>query len=273
MVETLHQAEIDWGSECYYAVGESVLPSVDEEPNRDKAYQKAKGYGRMKAVANLLTAVRQTPVSYNAAGANYLDTDNQLERAVEESAANAVIVEDRTRIDGSETVVAVTVRGAMYGPEAPASAILRARFQQGPQEDTARVKVEKQRDAASDATSTGAQPPFTSLIVDCSGLDVERSMSPKIRKADGSEIWGTLTVDYDFLQDRGIVAYAQNIGEAKKCDRAGSNPLVIKAVGRAGSRFMCDAVISDSDADLALKQNQASHFLDEFDVIFVVDAG
>ncbi len=52
---------------------------------------------------------------------------------------------------------------------------------------------------------------YTSVIIDTLGMHVNRSMSPKILRTDGSEAWGTVRVDYDFLADHGIVAYARTM--------------------------------------------------------------
>ncbi len=54
--------------------------------------------------------------------------------------------------------------------------------------------------------------------------------------------------------------------------RCGDNPLIVKAVGRAGGMAMCDVVVSDQDADLILAENHKTKFLDQCKVIFVVDA-
>jgi len=96
-------------------------------------------------------------------------------------------------------------------------------------------------------------------------------MSPKIRKSDGAEVWGTVKVDPDFVEDHGIVGYAKTIDEARKCDRCGANPLIIKAIGRAGGAFHSDPIISDADAKLLLDEDTKGKFLDKFDVIFIKD--
>lgn len=113
--------------------------------------------------------------------------------------------------------------------------------------------------------------PYTSVIIDATGLGLERCMSPKIRRTNGSEVWGTVKVDPDFVEERGIVAYAKTLDEARKSDRCGSNPMVIKAIAVAGGAFHSDPVVSDADADLLLAENKLGKFLDKFNVIFVKD--
>jgi hypothetical protein len=123
------------------------------------------------------------------------------------------------------------------------------------------------------ASATPSEPgkPYTSVIIDATGLGLERCMSPKIRRADGSEVWGTVKVDPDYVQEHGIVGYARSLDEAKKSDRCGSNPMIIKAIARAGGKFRSDPVISNPDADLLLAENKKGKFLDKFNVIFIKD--
>lgn len=113
--------------------------------------------------------------------------------------------------------------------------------------------------------------PYTSVIIDATGVGLDRCMSPKIRKSDGSEVWGTMSVDIDFVEDHGIVGYAKDMGEALKCPRSGANPLVIKAIGRAGGNFKSDPIISNADAAFLLAENAKGGFLEKFNVIFIKD--
>lgn len=125
------------------------------------------------------------------------------------------------------------------------------------------------------ASAKPSQPgqPYTSVIIDAIGLGVDRCMSPKIRRSNGVEVWGTVKVDLNFVEDHGIVGYARTMAEARRCDRCGSNPMIIKAIGRAGGAFRSDPVLTEADADLLMDENKKGKFLDKFNVIFVQDGG
>ena len=69
---------------------------------------------------------------------------------------------------------------------------------------------------------------FTGLIVDCTGLGLKPVMSPVIKNANGSPIYGYKNLDYDKVVTNGIAGYTYNIQNAV---RAGSNPLVVRAIG------------------------------------------
>ena len=268
LTDKLQNAEIDWGAGYYYATGEGIVPSSEEEPNRTRAHLKARGYARMKAIVELRMAIEATPVNHKTAGKDCLAKDNGLRQTVEGYVANVEIVGEKQRVEGADTIVSVTVRAPIHGQNGVGSAIIRSR---GARDAGGDANVDRRGDVRAPSVSPGSKGPFTSLIVDCGGLNVQRAISPKIRKPDGAEIWGTVPADADALQDRGIVAYARGIEDARRSPRSGANPLVVKAIGRAGGRFMCDAAVSEPDAERIVRENQASHFLDRFDVVFAVE--
>jgi hypothetical protein len=115
---------------------------------------------------------------------------------------------------------------------------------------------------------------ITGVIIVAKGLGVERDMAPKIRRQDGSEVWGTVKLtpeaENDVL-DRGIVVYTHSIEEARKCDRAGRFPLIIDAVAAKPAGLITDPEISDSDAEQLLRCNRRSGFLELWNVTFVID--
>ena len=123
------------------------------------------------------------------------------------------------------------------------------------------------------ATTAESGESYSSAIVDTLGFNVLRTMSPKIRTSNGDEVWGTLKMDPDVIQDHGPVAYTRTLADARKCPRAGSNPLVLRAIGRAGGSRMCDAVLSDDDVAKLKQADQTAKppFLAELKVVFVVD--
>lgn len=112
--------------------------------------------------------------------------------------------------------------------------------------------------------------PYTSLIIDARDLGMDRCMSPKIYKSDGSEVWGTLSKTPDFVIDTGIASFVSGLDEAQKCKRCGSNPLVVKATGVSTLSAIKYPVVSDSDAALIHDENLKSKFADNCNVIFVI---
>lgn len=283
---------INWTDHLYTARGEGVMPSAKEEPNRARAYLKAKGYARMAAVANLLMAVEGTAVSYDASGKDYMANES-IRQKIEGYVQHVEVVSESTKQIEGQSIVVVEVRAPMFGDNSPAEAFLGESINEtttassvnaGKPEVVAvakkpgdRVKVVTKPDKpAAIKTSAPAKPlgpgrAYTSLIIDATGYALDRCMSPKIRLQDGSEVWGTVEADYDFVEDSGIVAYETSVADAKKNSRCGSNPMIVRAIGRAGGKFHSDAVISDADAKLIVAENSKGKFLDSYRVIFVKD--
>jgi len=111
---------------------------------------------------------------------------------------------------------------------------------------------------------------LTGVIIDCRGLKLEPAMSPAIFDQDGGQVYiGNLKIDPDYVINEGIVAYEYSLTEAKKNKRAGSNPLVIKAVKSEG-KFKSDIVISNQDAQLLLGIEIKTKILSETKVIFLL---
>ncbi|HOO49656.1 MAG TPA: hypothetical protein PLK94_00045 [Alphaproteobacteria bacterium] len=110
----------------------------------------------------------------------------------------------------------------------------------------------------------------TGLIVDASGFGVKRAMSPKILAPDERVIYGLLIVDESYVIQQGIVSYAHSIAEAKSRQRAGLNPLVVRATGVSGI-IEADVIVSEEDAERIVAENRSYGFLEKCNVIIVVD--
>ena len=332
LVENVRGGQIYWGTEMMYASGEGSMPSADQEPNRGRAFLKAKEYAKMHAVANLFMLIEGTSISYNATGKNFMAEDVTLRQTIEGYVKNVNVIKTVKREVEGDTVVKVVVGTPMYGRDTPGQALLQKLSQieltepeptpvrieipnQAPRivepemkTIVAKVKVEEPTEpepveekprepepavvtppapdgpvvekvketpapvaVAVEAAVKGVA--HTSVIIDTLGFNVMRAMSPKIRTRNGDEVWGTLKMDPDEIQDHGPAAYARTMADARKSSRAGSNPLVLKAAGRAGGSRMCDVVLSDDDIAKLRASDQASKppFLPAMKVVLIVD--
>ena len=120
--------------------------------------------------------------------------------------------------------------------------------------------------SSASAAPAGAQAigGYTGLIVDCSGLGLKPAMSPVIKNAEGNPIYGYKNLNYDLIVKQGMASYTSDMGQAA---RAGSNPLVVKAVSLDNHNG--NPVLSTADANRVLIENGATHFLDNTSVVFV----
>lgn len=146
--------------------------------------------------------------------------------------------------------------------------------------------VEK-KDFLKPTVKSKAKGNYTGLIIDCGDLELEPVLAPVIRQADNQSVYSYNNLDYDKVIANGMIDYAKEdkpatdkkalLGVGKiffnsacaatnKKSRAGDNPLVIKA--KVISDGNSTPVISVSDANKILTENEASHFLDEGAVVF-----
>ena len=130
------------------------------------------------------------------------------------------------------------------------------------------------QDAKPEATPKQAEAKaeaYTCVIIDARGLGVERGMAPKIRRPDGSELWGTKDADPDYVLDEGIVAYCKSEETARKNKRCGDHPLILKAVKAQAKIMAYDVCVSALDGQTLLDSDKRCRFLDANHVIFLVD--
>lgn len=113
--------------------------------------------------------------------------------------------------------------------------------------------------------SSAAVGGFTGLIVDCRGLGLKPVMSPVVKNENGEPIYGYKNLDYDKIIEIGMAGYST---DTTNVARAGSNPLVVRAVKIDGST-KGNPVISVADANRVLIENNASGFLDKMNVVFL----
>jgi hypothetical protein len=105
---------------------------------------------------------------------------------------------------------------------------------------------------------------YTGIIVDCSGLDLRTAMSPVIKTTAGEPIYGYKNLDSKKVIKNGMAGYASSI--SGNVSRAGSNPLIVKAVG---VDHYFNPVVNVADAKIILEENGYTHFLDNCAVVFI----
>jgi hypothetical protein len=297
------KGRIDWEKGLMTATGLGAVSS--REPNSAKAYLRARTFAKLDALRNLLMAVDHVKIDSRTVGADFEAQSDEIRAEIKGIVKGAQVISERNVKVGRDTMIEVTVATPLYGEDGLAGIIVpelakRARMSDsidtpptglnpGSNNDPEIPSLPQPRPVRPrpQPSPTPVDPfepqignllpipddkeNYTSVIIDARGLQVERCMSPKIRRADGSEIWGTVSADLDYVIEHGIVGYARSMAEALENHRAGSRPLILRAVGRQGGRFNSDPVLSETDAARLLNANRRSGFLGRYRVIFLVD--
>jgi hypothetical protein len=103
---------------------------------------------------------------------------------------------------------------------------------------------------------------YSGVVVDARGFNLPTAMSPVIYDANMNPIYGYKNLDYDYVVANGMVGYTRDITDH---NRAGSTPLVVKAIGVKGA----SPIVSNEDATKILAENEKSGFLSDTRVVFV----
>jgi hypothetical protein len=275
---------IDWNKRTLYATG--LGPISNREPNEAKAYVTARRVAIADARRNLLALIESVRIDSQTLVKDYELASDTIREQISGLIKGAEIFSERKVQMGNSAMVEVTVSLPMDGEAGLAGAVLPEVINRHAETQDVPANVEPIRPAAppkvelprrTQPTAPIPAPrdsePVTSVIIDARGLGIERSMAPKLRREDGSEVWGTVRANPDFVLEHGIVVYATSLAEARRDSRAGANPLILRAIGRAGSRFRTDPVLSWQDVERLREANQGNNFLDNYRVIFVVDPG
>ena len=136
-----------------------------------------------------------------------------------------------------------------------------------PFKDTPKTDFPQPVDTTVATQPTVVNQNYTGLIIDCRGMNINCVMSPVIKNTDGTKIYGHMNLDYDKIIVNGMAAYAGDAYDQISAQRAGNNPLVIKAVRL--DDLNANPVVSVADADKILAANAHDRFLDNCAVVFV----
>jgi hypothetical protein len=255
-------------NDMLYAVGEGAMPRASEQPNRAKAYLQAKAYAKMDAIASLAQAAKGTLISYNSKGNSYI-ANTVIKQEIKTILDSVQVVSAKKRAEGKDVIVEVTVRAPK--PKLPKVPKAPPVEQIKPSKKPFTPSWLSENAGVDSVSSPNDGRGYTSVIIDAAGFKITRSMMPKILRPDGSEVWGTMKVDYDFVADCGLISYARNTADALANKRAGDKPLVLRAIGRGSSTAKCDMVISAADADTLIAEDRKSGFLSDFRVIAILN--
>ena len=204
------------------------------------------------AYRNLAEQVGELKISSSSTIQEFKLTSDDIKANVDKAINGAKIVEKKRNPDGSfYAKVRLQVFG---GNNSLANAVL--------PEDVQVEEIPKPK--FTNLESGNFNQNYTGLIVDCRGKEISTAIVPAIKSMSGEKIYSYEQVSRQTAVSMGIVDYADSIESG--AERAGSNPLIVKAVKVSGE---CDAIVSADDANKILAANQSTNFLNNCMVVFV----
>lgn len=250
---------IDWNNGIIRSTGNGFQPNGIT--NVAQARFLARRAATLDAYRNLLETVNGIQIDADTTVSNAMISDNIRSR-VSGIVKGGHIIEENT-VDGGGYYVVVEIK--LFGENSVAAAVLPDKpIQQFPQLAPQQVQqVQSKPDAP-------LLKGYTGVVIDATGIEVDRCMSPVIVDTTGRIVYGDKYLDTGFVTKYGMVSYIHDQEMLDKLNagtsRAGANPLVIKAVG--AKDFNRNMVISEDDANKILMANQQNDFLRKTSVVF-----
>lgn len=277
------EGSVDWTDNILTVYGEGVAPEGMTNPVQARLM----GFRAAKAVAfrNLLELVGQVQI----------DAETRVDMAM--VASDSI----RTRVSG-------IVRGARVLPGSQrevgglyrialrldlldnlADAVLPDRLPENrmelPSPDFLSAEPGIPDSVAADTSALLAEPdsleaplvfippkPYTGLLVDARGLDLQPSMAPRVITEEGWDIYSAGFAERSYATHIGVVGYDKAWDHALTSDRLGgeeAHPLAIKALEVTGN-YGADLVISQEDGVRVAMADKESNFLSQCRVMFVL---
>ncbi len=269
---------LNWQDSTITVTGMGAPPA--NARNRAQARMMARRAAVVDGYRQLAEIVKGVNVDAESTVENFMATSDVVRTKVSALVQGAQVVSERATSDGGYEV---TMKVAMFGvsnslaeavmPKPPVQEVFPEPVQsvapsQPAYDAGASVSVRIDVTAkvpAPPAANSNAIGGYTGLIVDCRGLGLRPVMSPVIKNASGENIYGHKNLNPDFVIANGMASYTTDIANGTR--RAGSNPLVVKAVSLDSHNSY--PVLSVADANRVLIENRSAGFLEKTNVVFI----
>ena len=245
----------DWGNGVIRVKGNGAGKAKYRNSSPGQYRLTAQQAARMDAQRKLAEYVSGVKVTAQSAMSDLALEDDRVTTALQSVVLrNAVDVGDaQFSADG---ICTITMELRMYGGGNSLAAAAFLPF-----------KDETKTDFPQPVNAVTVDQSYTGLVVDCRGLNINPVMSPVIKNADGTSIYGHQNLNYDRIIVNGMASYSSDAYDQISQQRAGNNPLVVKAVRL--DDFNANPVVSVADADRILVANAKNKFLSNCAVVFV----
>ena len=269
---------MDWSDNSITVIGMGAPPA--NARNAAQARMMARRAAVVDGYRQLAEVVKGVNVDSESTVENFMVTSDITRTKVNALVQGAQVIREQATSDGGYEV---TMKISMFGvSNSLAEAVLPRNVEHEsfpepvqsvapsmPAYDSSasvsvRIDVTANASAAAPAPNNNAIGGYTGLVVDCRGLGLKPVMSPVIKNASGEKIYGHKNIDPDFVIAHGMASYTSDVN---KVSRAGSNPLVVKAVSLEDHNG--NPVISVADANRVLIENKTAGFLEKTNVVFI----
>ncbi len=254
------KGEVNWNRGS-----ESDITAVGISLKDPRGMAMAREAAIMAAQRNLLGTVQGMQIDSDTTMRDLQIESDVVHRKISGIIRGAQIVEEYPTDDGGYYV---KIRVPIYGTGSIASAIVP---EISPENRTPFETVDKPTIKPAEIRQIQSEN-YSGVVVDASGLGLQPTFSPVIFDTNGRAIYGVENLDPDKIVESGMVSYSYSVDDEIATERAGTNPLIVKAVkvnDAETSANKVNVVISVEDADKILLANEKSHMLENCAVVFV----
>ena len=239
---------INWDEGFVEATGTGVPSSIAKSPAQGRLM--ARRAAIVDAQRNLLESIEGVKITAETTVQNFETTNDMVRTQVTGVVKGSKIVNEQQLPDGTYQV---TLRINLYGNGSLAEVVV----------DATKPVTPVPLPSPSPSYYPVALPVYTGLVVDVSGLPLERAMSPVIFDDTGRAIYGHTNIIPEYAVSQGMIDYmctpedirAVELGQS----RAGTTPIMVKALGLRDHNV--NIIISQADADRILAANAQCNFL------------
>ncbi|WP_020587424.1 hypothetical protein [Desulfobacter curvatus] len=256
--QSLENGYIDWTTGFVTATGHAA-PEINSEGEAVTM----PGSARACATRNLIAILKQMKISGDLTVGEYASTHDTILAGIEKVAQDARV---RRQLYTSALDVKVWVATTFYGGFL--QLVLPDHIRQIPKINE--LKQVPAEPAENTPSATVGAKPYTGLIVDARRLNVNPVLYPTIVSEQGREIYSSVFISREFAVQNGVCAYSCDMDQALASDRAGSNPLVVKALRKTGDKTGA-IVMSMADVKILDRATERHTFLKQCRVIVVVN--
>lgn len=253
------EGQVDWSKGVVRAIGIGAGKPQYQKTNPGVYRAQAKRAAIMDAQRNLAETVNGVRVTGESTMEDMILQSDVVRTRVDSIIKNMTEVSSKYDADGTYEVV---LEMPLFGSTNSLSEVAFIPFKDEP-----KVAFPAPVDVTIINQPTVVNNNYTGLIIDCKGLGINCVMSPVIKNANNQAIYGHQNLDYDKIIVNGMASYADTTSDQISRARAGTNPLIVKALKL--SDFNANPVVSVEDADKILAANQHDRFLDNCAVVFV----
>ncbi len=255
--QVLENGYIDWTTGAVTARGHAA-----PEINAEGQAVAMPGSARAEATRNLIAVLKQMKISGNLTVGEYASSHDTILAGIEKVAQDA---RAHRQLYTSALDVDVWVSAKFHGGFL--QLVLPDHIRQIPKINE--LKPDASKKTSDKPPSPAGAGPYTGLIVDARQLNVEPVLYPTIVSEQGREIYSSVFISREFAVQNGVCAYVCDMDQALGSDRAGSNPLVVKALRKTGDKTGA-IVMSMADAETLDRATERHTFLKKCRVIVLV---